>query len=148
MKRIVSLATILLLASAPAGAQVGLGPGGNAPQGGVAAGAGIQRGLESMNQSGENGFITLFPAGNATRVVVDVHGMKPEVSQTVAILRGKSCAAIQTGIVARSADLVNGMSRGTVALSNDALMSGNYVAVVFSSTQPGAQIVACGHLPG
>jgi opacity protein-like surface antigen len=149
MKRIVALAaSIVLLASAPALAQLSEGQGGVAPQGGVSAGVGIQRGLESMNQSGENGFITLFGSGAETRVVVDVHGMKPSATQTVAIQRGKSCAAIEPKIVARSGKLVGGMSRGAVPLSTAALMSGNYVAVVYSSTDPGAQIVACGHLPG
>jgi hypothetical protein len=149
MKRIASLAaSLLLLTGAPALAQLSAGQGGVAPQGGIAAGLGIQRGLGAMNESGENGFITLFGAGAETKIVVDVHGMKPEVPQTVAIQRGKSCGAIEPGIVARSADLVGGMSRGSVPLTTDALMSGNYVAVLYSNTTAGAQIVACGHLPG
>ena len=76
MKRIVSLAaTLVLLSGVPALAQLNAGQGGVAPQGGVSAGAGIQRGLGAMNESGENGFITLFGAGAETRLVVDVHGM-------------------------------------------------------------------------
>jgi hypothetical protein len=149
MKRIVSLAaTLVLLSGVPALAQLNAGQGGVAPQGGVSAGAGIQRGLGAMNESGENGFITLFGAGAETRLVVDVHGMTAKSPQTVAIQRGKSCAAIEPGIVARSGDLVGGMSRGSVSISTDALMSGNYVVVVYSNATSGAQIVSCGHLPG
>jgi hypothetical protein len=149
MKRIAGLAAaIILLASAPAVAQLSQAQGGVAAQGDVAPGAGIQRGVGSMNESGENGFITLFGAGAETRIVVDVHGMQPLGTQAVAIQRGKSCAAIEPGIVAQSGALVHGVSRGSVPLSTDALMSGNYVAVIYSSTAPGAQIVACGHLPG
>jgi hypothetical protein len=140
MKLIIGLAAaILLLASTPAFAQQSM-------QGGVRAGAGVQRGLQSMHNSGENGYVTLFSAGASTRVVVDVHGMKRSVPQTVAIQRGKLCSAIQPGIVARSANLVRGMSRGTVPLSVHTLLSGNYVVVVRDGSMPGARIVSCGML--
>jgi hypothetical protein len=148
MKRIAGLAAaIILLTSAPAFAQLSQAQGGVAGQGDVAPGAGIQRGVRQMHESGENGFITLFGSGPETKIVVDVHGMQPLPAQTVAIQRGKSCGAIEPGIVARSADLVAGKSRGSVPLTTDALMSGNYVAVLYSNTGNGAQIVACSHLP-
>jgi hypothetical protein len=140
MKLIIGLAAaILLLASTPAFAQ-------QAMQGGVRAGAGVQRGLQSMHNSGENGYVTLISQGASTRVVVDVHGMKRNVPQTVAIQRGKLCSAIRPGIVARSANLVRGMSRGTVPLSTRTLLSGNYVVVVRDGAMPGARIVSCGML--
>ena len=147
MKRIVSLAaTLLLLSGAPALAQLSAGQGGVAPQGGVSAGAGIQRGLGAMNESGENGFITLFGAGAGTRLVVDVHGMMAKSPQSVAIQRGKLCSAIDPNVVAWSTNLVNGFSRGNVPMSVRTLMSGNYVVVVHASTMAGSPVVSCGML--
>jgi hypothetical protein len=140
MKLIAGLAAaILLLASTPAFAQEGR-------QGGVPAAAGVQRGLQSMHNSGQNGYVTLFDRGASTHVVVDVHGMNPVGTQTVAIQRGKLCSAIQPGVVAWSTNLVGGMSRGNVPLSVHRLLSGNYVVIVHGSTMAGASIVSCGML--
>jgi hypothetical protein len=140
MKPLIGLAAaIVLLASAPAIAQQGR-------QGGVPAAAGVQRGMQSMHNSGQNGYVTLFSRGSSTRMVVDVHGMKHAGTQTVAIERGKLCSAIEPGIVARSTDLMRGMSRGTVPLSVKRLMSGNYVVLVENSTSTGTHVVSCGHL--
>jgi hypothetical protein len=140
MKLILGLtAAVVLLASTPAFAQDGR-------QGGVPAAAGVQRGLQSMHNSGQNGYITLFSRGSSTRIVVDVRGMNSVGTQTVAIERGKLCSAFGPGIVAQSANLVGGMSRGTVAMSERRLMSGNYVVVVRDGTMPRARVVSCGML--
>jgi hypothetical protein len=40
----------------------------------------------------------------------------------------------------------NGISRGVVPMSQDRLVSGNYVVVVYSNNTPGARQVACGQL--
>jgi hypothetical protein len=138
MKLISSLAAAaVLLSSAPAVAQ---------SPGGVPLGAGLQRGVESLNNSGQDGFVTLFKAGAATRLVTALEGTLAGRVQTVAIARGKSCDDVQPGIVARSADMVHGMSRGSVPMSEDRLVSGNYVVVVYSSNTPGSRLVACGQL--
>jgi hypothetical protein len=140
MKPILGLAAALvLLANTPAFAQQGA-------QGGVPAAAGVQRGLQSMHNSGQNGYVTLFARGMSTRVVVDVHGMAPAPDQVVAIQRGKVCSAIESGNVARSADLVGGWSRGTVPMSEQRLMSGNYLVIVKGSAANGERVVSCGHL--
>lgn len=131
-------AAALLLASAPAIAQ--------APPGGVPVGAGLQRGVEELNNSGQTGFVTLFRQGNQTRMVTSLEGTLPGRVQTVAIRRGHTCDAIQPGIVARSADLRHGISRGVINMSQDRLLSGNYLVVVYSSNTPGARPVACGQL--
>jgi hypothetical protein len=128
----------LLLMSAPAFAQ--------APPGGVPVGAGTQRGVQELNNSGQTGYVTLFGAGNGTRVVTSLEGTLPGRVQTVAIQRGKSCDAIQPGIVARSTDLAHGISRGVVPMAQSRLLSGNYVVVVYSNNTPGARQVACGYL--
>jgi hypothetical protein len=136
MKMIFSLAAAaLLLSSAPAFAQ-----------GGVPLGAGLQRGVESINNSGQNGFVTLFRNGVQTRMVTALEGTMPGRTQTVAIQRGKSCGNVQPGIVTRSADMVHGMSRGSVPMTEDRLLSGNYVVVVYSNNTPGSRPVACGQL--
>jgi hypothetical protein len=140
MKLIAGLAAaIVLLATAPAFAQQGR-------QGGVPAAAGVQRGLQSMHNSGQNGYVTLFARGAVTHVVVDVHGMTPVGTQTVAIQRGKLCSAIDPNVVAWSTNLVNGFSRGNVPMSVRTLMSGNYVVVVHASTMAGSPVVSCGML--
>ena len=139
MKTIFGLvAAALLLASTPAFAQ--------APPGGVALGAGLQRGVMELNNSGQTGFVTLFRAGSSTRLVTSLEGTLPGRVQLVAIQRGKTCDAITNGIIARSADLVHGISRGMVPLSQSRLLSGNYVVVVYSNNMPGARPVACGQL--
>ena len=136
MKLIFSLvAAALLLSSAPAFAQ-----------GGVPLGAGLQRGVESVNNSGQTGFITLFRGDDQTRVVTALEGTMAGRVQTVAIQRGKSCDSVQPGIVVRSADMVHGMSRGSVPMTEDRLVSGNYVVVVYSNNTRGSRPVACGHL--
>jgi hypothetical protein len=139
MKFIFSLtAAALLLSSAPAIAQ--------APPGGVPLGAGLQRGVEAVNNSGQTGFVTLFKAGASTRLVTALEGTRPGRVQTVAIQRGKACDAIRPGIVARSADMRRGMSRGSVPISEARLVSGNYVVVVYSNNRAGARPVACGQI--
>ncbi len=139
MKMIFGLAAAaLLLTSAPAIAQ--------APPGGVPLGAGLQRGVEELNNSGQTGFVTLFRAGNQTRLVTALQGTLPGRVQTVAIQRGHTCDAIQSGIVARSTDMTRGMSRGVINMSQDRLLSGNYLVIVYSNNTPGARPVACGQL--
>jgi hypothetical protein len=139
MKLIFGLAAAaLLLSSAPAFAQ--------APPGGVPFGAGLQRGVMELNNSGQTGFVTLFKTGSSTRLVTSLEGTHPGRVQTVAVQRGKSCDAISPGIIARSADLAHGISRGVVNMTQARLLSGNYVVVVYSNNTPGGKPVACGQL--
>lgn len=139
MKLLFSLTVAaLLLATAPAFAQ-------KAP-GGVPFGAGLQRGVMGLNNSGQNGFVTLFGQGGQTRLVTSLEGTLPGRVQTVAVQRGKSCDDIRPGIVVRSADLERGVSRGVVPMTEDRLLSGNYVVVVYSNNTPHARQVACGQL--
>jgi hypothetical protein len=139
MKMIFGLAAAaLLLTSAPAIAQ--------APPGGVPLGAGLQRGVEELNNSGQTGFVTLFRAGNSTRIVTALQGTMPGRVQTVAIQRGHTCDGFQPAIVARSTDMTNGTSRGVINMSQDRLLSGNYLVIVYSNNTPGARPVACGQL--
>lgn len=139
MKSLFGFAAIaLMLTSAPAFAQ--------APPGGVPLGAGLQRGMQDISNSGQTGFVTLFEAGKMTRIVTALEGTKPGRVQTVAIQRGKSCDSVTPGIVARSTDMRNGISRGFVPMPQSRLVSGNYVVVVYSNNTPGGKPVACGQL--
>jgi hypothetical protein len=128
----------LLLSSAPAFAQ--------APPGGVPLGAGLQRGVMEVSNSGQTGFVTLFTDGAQTRLVTALEGTSPGRVQMVVIQRGKSCDTVQAGTVARSADMIRGISRGVVPMSQNRLLSGNYVVIVYSNTTPAARPVACGQL--
>jgi hypothetical protein len=137
MKIIVAALAAALTLCAPALAQDG--------PGGVPVGAGLQRGIEQLNQSGQVGFVTLFDQGASTRIVTAINGSHGR-AQTVAIQRGKDCDAFEPQLIALSANLTNGISRGTVHMTSDRLLSGNYNVIVYSNTGSGARPVACGHL--
>jgi hypothetical protein len=132
------LATTSAFAQSTAGIPVGSGPGR------VPFGAGEQRGLQSVNNSGQNGFVTLFRRGARTAVVVAVDSARhPE---RIAIVRGNSCAAIGSTVAVRLSDLHHGVSRGYVPMTMDRLLSGNYLTVVYSNVRPLATPVSCGEL--
>jgi hypothetical protein len=131
-------AAALLLTAVPALAQ--------APPGGVPLGAGIQRGVEGLNNSGQAGYVTLFPQGADSRIVTDLEGTRPGRVQMVVIQRGRDCETIRPGILARSTDMVHGMSRGEVPITTDRLLSGNFNVVIYGGSTPGARPVACAHL--
>jgi len=138
----VLIAALLTTTSALAQSTDGI-PSGSGP-GHVPFGAGEQRGLQSVNNSGQNGFVTLFRRGARTAVVVAVDSARhPE---RVAIIRGNSCAAIGSTVAARLADLHHGVSRGYVPMTMNRLLSGNYLTVVYSNVRPSASPVACGEL--
>ena len=137
MKLTVSVLAATLLATSTALAQSG--------PGGVPLGAGTQRGMQGLNNSGQAGFVTLFDHGPTTAMVVALEGSKGR-TERVTVQRGKGCDAINPEIAARTTDLRNGISRGVVHISMRRLLSGNYVTVVYSGTAPGSRPVACGLL--
>ena len=102
----------LLLAAVPLAlqAQENEGPGG------VPLGAGTQRGIEGLNNSGEAGYVTLFAHGPTTQVVTEILGGPPGRAQTVAIHRGLDCRflGLHPFTVLKLADLHNGRGRTTV----------------------------------
>jgi opacity protein-like surface antigen len=111
-------------------------------------GAGVERGIEEVNNSGQVGTVTLFNAGlAAARVHVELHGTIPGRVQSVRIYRGKSCEDFNPGGPAYYLnDMKNGVSNSVVKLPEEKLLSGNYNVVVFSSNLAGARATACGHL--
>ena len=134
MLRLLSFLVVLCLAAAaPLGAQ--------APGDPV---AGVERGIEQLNTSGQVGSVHLFSQGASTLVVVRMDGA-PGHNEALTVHRGRDCQSIEPKAVSRLADLVNGRSRSTASMSIDRLLSGNYVLVVSNNT-PESRAVACGHL--
>jgi hypothetical protein len=103
------LACISTLARADSGIPIGSGPGG------VPFGAGTQRGVAGLNNSGQTGFVTLFDRGARTAVVVAIEGSKHRLER-VTIQRGTSCDAIGARTAARLNDLTAGISRSYVPM--------------------------------
>jgi hypothetical protein len=100
--------------------------------------------MEELNNSGQDGFVTLFDRGPRTAIVVAVDGAGNHVER-IAIARGNDCDKIGKE-VARLNDVQNGISRGYVDLKKDELMSNKYLTVVYGSVAPDAKPVACGQL--
>ncbi len=144
MKILIGLVIAGLLAAtstrsfAASGIPIGSGPGG------VPFGAGTQRGLAGLNNSGQNGFVTLFDRGHRSAVVVAIEGSGHR-TERVEFHRGASCDHIGHSVL-RLVDLTNGFSRGYAPMTLSQLMSGNYITVVYSSTARSAHPVACGEL--
>jgi hypothetical protein len=145
-RSIAALALLLLATSSafaaqtPDGIPIGSGPGG------VPFGAGTQRGLQGMNNSGQNGFVTLFDRGARTAVVVAIEGANGRRERTL-IERGRSCDDYSRfRVLARLNDVEAGFSRGYVPVSLKSLMSGNYVVVVYGNRTIFSRPVACGEL--
>ncbi len=110
------------------------------------SGAGTERGIEQVNNSGQVGTVTLFRRDPSTRIQIALHGVRDGRSESVRLYRGRSCDDLQPRPTYFLADLRNGLSRSSVSLTEDRLLSGNYNVVVFSNNHAGAQTVACGHL--
>ena len=138
-----SLFAALLLA-VPALAQIAPG----------SAGLGTKLGIESLNNSGQVGEVTLFNHGAQTQVVLDVKSTGG-AAEAAHIHRGKSCEdPIDPTPAYTLKNVVGGHSTTTIAVPESKLLSGNYVVIVHShsATATPAQMespksyVACSHL--
>jgi hypothetical protein len=109
-------------------------------------GAGVKRGIEELNNSGQVGTVTLVGRRDGTGIVVAINGVAPGRVESVRLFRGPDCEALKPTARYILADLKDGVSRTLVSLSQARLVSGNYNVVVFSSTRRGAPPAACGHL--
>ena len=130
MLKSVLIAALLAGVTAPALAQTSLDQNLN----------GVVRGLESQNSSGQVGEV-LF---HARSLSVDIKGTggKPEA---VTVNRSFQCSDRPGAIVANLGMLSNGKLSASAPISNDRLLSGNYVVVVHNNG-PTARSVACGQL--
>jgi len=102
MKRMVAAVIAALLATAAASAQSYPGD----------TGAGEQRGVEQVNNSGQVGTVTVFNAGPNTRVVVELKGTQQGRTQSVRIYRGQSCDDLAAKPQYFLNDMKNGFSNG------------------------------------
>jgi hypothetical protein len=109
-------------------------------------GAGEERGVEQVNNSGQVGTVTLFRRDPNTSVVVRLHGTIPGRVQSVRVYRGPSCEDLGGQPAYFLNDMKNGVSVSVVKAPESKLLSGNYNVVVFSSNARGASATACGHL--
>jgi hypothetical protein len=109
-------------------------------------GAGKERGVQSMNNSGEVGTVTLFARGpNSTLVVLHVQ-QSPDHPQPAALQRAHGCGRIESQMTYKLNDVVSGHSATVVPASEDRLLSGNYSAVVHANRAEPTRYVNCGHL--
>jgi hypothetical protein len=111
-------------------------------------GAGVQRGVHSMNNSGEVGTVTLFNRANGakTLVVIDLHGVPAGRHQPASVHRGKACDDVTSAPAYPLSPVVNGVSRTLVEAAEAKLLSGNYVVIVHAADDKLDQYVACGQL--
>ena len=101
---------------------------------------GVVRGLESQNTSGQVGEV-MFHTNN---LAVDVKGTGGK-REAVTINRSFQCSDQPGPVVANLGMLSNGSLSAAVSISNDRLLSGNYVVVVHNNG-PLSRPVACGQL--
>jgi len=101
-------------------------------------GAGVQRGIQQLDQSGQVGTVTLFNGGGRTRVVLNIHGEPRGRVEAAHIHRGKGCdpSQIDPKPVYPLNNVVNGRSASTVNAPEDKLLSGNYVVIVHAGPMP------------
>jgi hypothetical protein len=95
-------------------------------------GAGTERGVQQLNQSGQVGTVTLFNGGGSTHVVLNIHGEPAGRVESAHIHRGKGCdpGQIDPKPAFPLTNVVNGRGVSTVNVSEDRLLSGNYVVIV------------------
>lgn len=98
------------------------------------SGAGVQRGMQDMNFTGQVGSVTLFRAssGSGTLVVISVQGQPEGKIESASIQRGKSCSPsdIDNNPAYVLKDVTNGRSATVVNVPESRLLSGNYVVIV------------------
>ena len=111
-------------------------------------GAGVQRGLQQMNNSGEPGTVTLFRRNNGkeTLVVIQVTSEAAGRTRPASIRRGKDCTDVASEPAYPLAPVVNRTSRTLVQAPEEKLLSGNYVLVVHAADNHLEQFTACGQL--
>ncbi len=121
-------------------------------------GAGVQRGVQQIDQSGQVGTITLFNRGGTTHVLLDVKGIPGGRVESAHIHRGKGCdpGQIDPKPVYPLSNIVGGHSSSTVNASEDKLLSGNYVVIVHAGnmeamkgmmmSKAAGKYMSCGYL--
>jgi hypothetical protein len=130
MLKSILVAALLAGVTAPALAQTSLDQSLN----------GVVRGIGSQNTSGQVGEVLFRNNG----LVVDMKGTGGK-AEAVTINRGFQCSDQPGPVTARLGMLSNGRLAATVTISNDRLLSGNYLVVVHNNGAD-SRAVACGQL--
>ena len=105
-----------------------------------------ERGIQSLNNSGQVGIVVLHPRGERTSVWIDLHSTNGRV-EPAHIHRGKGCgASVDPTPTYPLKDVKNGQSITSVDAPMAKLLSGNYVIIVHASAQNINHYVACGQL--
>lgn len=99
--------------------------------------------LEPQNNSNESGTATLTPAGDSTKVVLEVKG--GEGTQPVHIHKG-TCAKLDPKPAFPLSPVVNGKSETTVKASTKDLTAGGYAINGHKSAQDLKTYVFCGDI--
>lgn len=102
--------------------------------------------LAELNGSGENGTATLTAEGQQTRVVLELSNPASD-SQPAHIHKG-TCANLDPAPAFGLPNVESGMSEATVAVTLDALESGEYAINVHKSNDEADVYVACGDISG
>ena len=109
-------------------------------------GLGTKLGIQTLNNSGQLGSITLFKRGAKTFVDVSMAGVPHGKTETAAIHRSRDCdGAIDPKATYTLGDVRSGRSRTLLAVAKDRLLSGNYGVVIASKADP-RHYFGCGHL--
>jgi len=101
--------------------------------------------LSQQNKSKESGTARLTPAGDKTKVELNIKGAPKGVSQPAHIHEG-SCAKLDPKPAFPLSPLVNGKSETIVNASIDDLTSGGYAINGHKSAQEVSTYVFCGDL--
>ena len=122
-------------------------------------GAGVERGVQQLDQSGQVGTVTLFNSGATTRVVLNIKGVPSGRVESAHIHRGKGCdpGQVDPKPVYPLSNVSNGQSSTVVHATEDKLLSGNYVVIVHAgnmsemhgmmmSSKAAEKYMACGYL--
>jgi len=106
-----------------------------------------ERGIQSLNNSGQVGFVTLHPRGDRTSIVIDLHSARGRV-EPAHVHRGKDCvpADVDPKPTYPLKDVVNERSVTTIDAPLAKLLSGNYVIMVHASAKNMGTYVACAQL--
>ena len=101
--------------------------------------------LKAQNNSNETGMATLTPAGDSTKIVLEVKG--GEASQPTHIHKG-TCDKLDPKPAFPLSPVVNGKSETTVKASMKDLTSGGYAINGHKSAQDLKTYVFCGDIKG
>jgi hypothetical protein len=118
-------------------------------------GAGVQRGVQQVDQSGQVGSVTVFNGGSSTRIVLNIHGEPAGRIESAHIHRGKGCdpGQIDPKPVYPLGTISNGHGSATVNAPEDKILSGNYVVIIHAGSmekgmmsKAAEKYMSCGYL--